>query len=624
VGFLCFNRRLPMPRPVREEYEDRRGRFAAEAARLGRLDGRIATLRGAIFLAGLGLAAVWLATGRPSPLSLLVPTAAFLVAIVWHAGVVRQRDRARRGVAFYDRGLDRLNGRAGDVGPDGGRYRDATHPYADDLDLFGPGSLFQTLWRGATRLGEDRLAAWLLNAADGDAVRGRQAAVEELRDRFDLRERIGLLNGVEGEGNQNLLRAWSGVPARPLSPVLRATTAAFAVLFWLGLGAWAFDAAPVSLPVAGYAACLVLTFLLRGRIAEAIGRLDRAEAGLAALADVLRIMEGETYTSPALQSVRRRLATEGVPCSRRIDELHRLSHFFDAVIYNQFAAPICISLGLPIFLVHSAELWRGRFGPAVPGWLDATGEFEALLSLSGYAVEHPDDPWPTVVAEGPLFAATRLGHPLLPDDKCIRNDVALGDPVRLLVVSGSNMAGKSTLLRAVGVNAVLAFAGAPVRAKSLTLSPLRLGSVIRVADSLQTGKSLFFTAIERLKRVTSLAGGQPPLLFLLDELLAGTNSHDRRIGAEAVLRRLVEEGAIGIVTTHDLALTEIADSLGTVATNAHFRDVLVGDRMRFDYTLRPGVVDRGNALALMRLVGLLPAVPPDQTTAPSTRSATEL
>jgi DNA mismatch repair ATPase MutS len=157
------------------------------------------------------------------------------------------------------------------------------------------------------------------------------------------------------------------------------------------------------------------------------------------------------------------------------------------------------------------------------------------------------------------------------------------------------------------LNAVLAFAGAPVRAASLRLSPLQLGSVIRVSDSLQSGKSLFFAAIERLKRVASFAGQQPPLLFLLDELLAGTNSHDRLIGAEAILRRLVDEGAIGIVTTHDLALTEIAASLAPAADNAHFRDVLVGDRMQFDYTLRPGVVDRGNALALMRLVGLMPA-----------------
>lgn len=595
-----------MHRPVREEYVERRDRFAAEVARLGRIDGRVAVFRGALFLGGLALAGFWLASGQPSPLWLLLPSGAFIAAVLRHGIVLRALDLARRGEAFYERGLDRLDGRPTAAGADGARYRDSTHPYADDLDLFGPGSLFQALWRGATRLGEDRLAAWLLAPAEPDAVRGRQTAVDELRGRFDLRETVGLLDGIEAEGNQNLLRAWSGIPARPLSRAIRTAAVAFAVLFWSGLFAWWLDVAPVSLPVAGYAACLLLAFALRGRIAEAVGRLDRAEAGLSALADVLRIVERDAADSAALRPIRDRLGTKGVPCSRRIDDLHRLSHWFDAVLYNQFVAPIAVSLGLPIYLAHAAESWRDRFGRAVPEWLDAAGEFEALLALSGYAVEHPDDPWPTIEAAGPAFAAVRLGHPLLPDDKCVRNDVAFGDPVRLLVVSGSNMAGKSTLLRAVGVNAVLAFAGAPVRAASLRISPLRIGSVVRISDSLQTGKSFFFAAIERLKRVTSLADGSPPLLFLLDELLAGTNSHDRRVGAEAILRRLVDDGAIGVVTTHDLALTEIADALGPLASNVHFRDVLVGDTMRFDYTLRPGVVDRGNALALMRLVGLIP------------------
>lgn len=614
-----------MSRPVREEYVERRQRFEAEAARLARLDGRMAALRGAIFLAGTGSAAVCFLTGRPSPVWLLVPAAAFLTAVVAHARVLGRLALARRGVAFYDRGLGRLAGRVDESVSDGARYRDPTHPYADDLDLFGPGSLFQRLWRGATRLGEDRVAAWLLAPAEVDTIRGRQAAVDELRGRFDLRETIGLLDGSGAEGNQNLLRVWAGIPAQPLSRAVRWTAIAFSVLFWTGVAAWAFDLAPVSWAVGSYAACLVLTFFLRGRIGDAVGRLDRAEAGLSALADVLRLVERGSYEAPALRRVRERLATEGVPCSARIAQLHRLSHWFDAAIYNQFLAPIGIAIGLPVHLAYAAEAWRERFGAAVPGWLDAVGEFEALLSLAGYAVEHPEDPWPAFVADGARFEAARLGHPLLQGEGVVRNDVSLGDPIRLLVVSGSNMAGKSTLLRAVGVNSVLAFAGAPVRAKSLTLSPLRLGSVVRVSDSLQTGKSLFFAAIERLKRVTALAGGDPPLLFLLDELLAGTNSHDRRIGAEAVLRRLVDDGAIGIVTTHDLALTEIADDLGPAAANAHFRDTLVGDRMRFDYTLRPGVVDRGNALALMRLVGLIPPEAGEgQTTLPRSSSAIEL
>lgn len=596
-----------MPPRVHDEYQRRRQRYATEAEQLARTDGRLALARGVTFVALLTVVGLWLGTGKPHPLWLLLPAVLFASAVAIHGRVLKVRRTALRGIAYFDRALARLGGDWVGVGAEGDRYRDATHPYAEDLDLFGRGSMFQRLWQGATRLGEDRLASWLLHPADHDAVQARQAAVEELRQHYDLREAVGLLESSESDGNQNLLRAWAGVPPRPIARAIRWGCVLLSLVFWAGVVAWMFDAAPVSWPVGAYAAWLLVTFFMRRRITEAVGRLDRAEAGLSALSDVLRLAENEPFSSPFLADVQSRLATDGVPCSTRIEELHALSHRFDAALFNQFFAPIAITFGLPIHLAHAAEVWRERFGRAVPRWLDAAGDFEAILSISGYAAEHPADPWPEITTTDPIFIASHLGHPLLPEAQCVRNDVSLGDPIRLLVVSGSNMAGKSTFLRSVGLNAVLAFAGAPVRAASLRLSPLQLGSVIRVSDSLQSGKSLFFAAIERLKRVASFAGQQPPLLFLLDELLAGTNSHDRRIGAEAVLRRLVDEGAIGIVTTHDLALTEIADSLSPAAENAHFRDVLVGDTMRFDYTLRPGVVDHGNALALMRLVGLMPA-----------------
>ena len=595
-----------MAHSVHDEYTLRRDRFAAESARLDRVEGRIAAVRGVTFVIGLGLAIAWMSQGSPSPAWILLPLVVFVAAVAFHRRILQKRRRVERGVRLYERALQRLAGRWADFGAEGERYRDATHPYADDFDLFGPGSLFQRLWRGATRLGEDRLANWLLTPAERETVIARQNSVKELQDRHDLRETIGLLESNGEEGNQNLLRAWAGVPSRPISPAVRWLAVGLSIAFWSGLAAWLFDAAGVSWAVASYAGCLVLTFVLRRRITEAVGRLNRAEAGLSALADVLEIAEQEDFASPMLEGVRRRLATEGLPCSARVAELHKLSHRFDSALFNQFFAPIALGLNLPIHLAHAAEIWRERFGSAVPLWLDAVGDFEALLSLAGYAAEHPLDAWPEIATGAPRFIARRLGHPLLPDDRCVRNDVSLGEPTRLLVVSGSNMAGKSTLLRTTGINAVLAFAGGPVRADALTLTPLSIGSVIRVSDSLQSGKSFFFAAIERLKQVAALAGGTPPLFFLLDELLAGTNSHDRAIGAEAIVRRLLDDASLGIVTTHDLALTEMADSLGPVAENVHFRDLLVGDTLQFDYTLRPGVVDRGNALALMRLVGLMP------------------
>jgi DNA mismatch repair ATPase MutS len=232
------------------------------------------------------------------------------------------------------------------------------------------------------------------------------------------------------------------------------------------------------------------------------------------------------------------------------------------------------------------------------------GEFEALLALSNYAYEHPADVFPEFAAESPWFEAEAFAHPLLPESQAVRNDLRLGGDFRLLIISGPNMAGKSTFVRSVGINAVLAQCGAPVRARRLRLSPLAVTASICILDSLQGGVSHFYAEIMRLKQITDLTGGTLPVLFLLDELLQGTNSHDRRVGAEMIVRSLVRQGAMGMITTHDLALTRIADSMGTRAANFHFEDRIENGKLRFDFRLTPGVVQTSNALTLMRSIGL--------------------
>jgi DNA mismatch repair ATPase MutS len=267
-------------------------------------------------------------------------------------------------------------------------------------------------------------------------------------------------------------------------------------------------------------------------------------------------------------------------------------------------APVAFVLLWEIQLAFFVEDWRRDNGSAVAGWLAAVAEFEALSSLAGYAYEHPNDPFPELSEQSPCFDGRGLGHPLLPEGKCVRNDVSLTGGVQVLVVSGSNMSGKSTLLRTVGVNAVLALAGAPVRAHRLRIAPLAPGASIRILDSLQGGMSRFYAEITRLRKLVTLAEGPLPLMFLLDELLHGTNSHDRRIGAEAVVKGLVRRGAIGLLTTHDLALAHIVDALAPHAANVHFEDHIEDGHVAFDYCLRPGIVTKSNALELMRSIGL--------------------
>jgi DNA mismatch repair ATPase MutS len=257
-------------------------------------------------------------------------------------------------------------------------------------------------------------------------------------------------------------------------------------------------------------------------------------------------------------------------------------------------------------LAWAVEAWRKKHGTHVRVWLHVIGEFEALASLSAYAFEHPGDPFPAFVEppSGAHFEGAGLGHPLVAADRMQRNDITLSPERQLLVVSGSNMSGKSTFLRTVGINAVLAQAGAPVRATSLRMSALEVGATLRIQDSLQEGRSRFFAEITRIRELADLARGPVPLLFLLDELFHGTNSHDRLVGASGVLRSLIDRRAIGLVTTHDLSLTAIVDALAPRAANVHFEDSFDGRDMRFDYRVKPGPVTKSNALALMRAVGL--------------------
>jgi len=318
-------------------------------------------------------------------------------------------------------------------------------------------------------------------------------------------------------------------------------------------------------------------------------------------------LEQESFVAPRLKEFSAELRGETHNAARIIRKLARIVYWIDAehsLLAHLAELPLLYSLQV----AFAAERWRARFGTKLRRWTEITGEMEALLSLAGYAFEHPADPFPEFVSSEnstASFHGEKLGHPLIPADRCVRNDVRLDDDTRLLLVSGSNMSGKSTFLRTVGVNAVLAMAGAPVRAKALRLTPVAVGTRIRSTDSLQDGRSGFYTEILHIRAVFQLAdSARMPLLFLFDELLEGTNSRDRRVGAEGLLRALLERKSIGIVTTHDLALTEIEQALGGRMRNMHFQDYVENGKMRFDYALRDGVVAKSNAIELMRLIGL--------------------
>jgi DNA mismatch repair ATPase MutS len=507
-------------------------------------------------------------------------------------------------VAFYEQGLARLTDAWAGTGETGDRFLAADHPYATDLDLFGRGSLFELLTTARIRAGEETLARWLLAPAPACAIRERQEAIRELQPRLDLREDLALLGQEEGAGvHPELLSRWTRQPAAVTSRWPQATALALA-LTAAGTGlAWAAGWDGPGPFVFAVGLELVFSLAVRTRVRRILREVEDPAHDLGLLAGVLARFERESFTSPKLRDIRGRLETEGLAPSRRVAQLQRLIDLANSR-QNQFFAPIAALLLWGAQVAFALERWRLRYGPGLPGWLDALGEFEALCSLGGYAYEHPDDPMPEIVEGGACFEGDGLAHPLLPAGKAVRNSVHLGHARQMLLVSGSNMSGKSTLLRTVGTTAVLALAGAPVRAHALRVSPLAVGATLRVQDSLQAGQSRFYAEITRLRDIVALTAGRLPVLFLLDELLSGTNSHDRQHGAEAIVGGLLDRGAIGLVTTHDLALSAIAERLAPRAENVHFADEFEEGTLRFDYRMRPGVVRTSNALALMRAVGL--------------------
>ena len=474
-------------------------------ARLDQADAWVARARLLVFVLAAALA--FLAFGPPAASArwLLAPLAGFVALVVAHDCVFRARDRARRAVAFHEAALDRMAGRFAGKGVAGERFADPRHPYAQDLDLFGRGSPFELICAARTRAGEERLAAWLLAPAGAVEVAARQRAVRELAPRLDLREDAAVLGedvraGVDPAG----LSAWGTAPAH--LPEHVAPVAALLALAGLATGsAWAAGYGPLP-----FIAVLFLDWafgrVLRDQVARVMGGLGRPAAELGVLALLLGRLEREPFEDPRLRGLQAALGRDGARASTRIARLVRITARAEWA-HNQFFAPFAFVLQWTALHAVQVERWRARSGAAVSGWLEAVADLEALSSLAGYAYEHPTDVFPEVIAAGPgrpVIEGEAVRHPLL--EAAVPNDIRLGgDGPAVLLVSGSNMSGKSTYLRTVGLSVVLALAGAPVRARRLRLTAVQPGATLRIQDSLQAGTSRFYAEITRLKELMDLA-----------------------------------------------------------------------------------------------------------------------
>ena len=610
-----------------QEYQRRLQAHEEQAAKLKALHLWLGWLRLAAVVLFLGVAWFTIFLSEGPRWCLAIPIGLFIALGVWQGRVSRRLGSAQRAAEIYRRGIARIEDRwiGLEVRETAGlsaavRGRLAASLYAGDLDVVGRGGMFELLCRARTRMGEETLLTWLLEPAEVAEVLRRQAAIEELRGRVDLRERMGVAGETAAVGVQaEALREWAAaedvLTQRWMPWVAGVLAGLFAVLsgarVWLWLGGSLGQ--PGSITPSDVTGLLLVVLVaeklvrrpFEKRITAVLEGTDAAVKNMQLLASLLEVMEAETFASERLVEIKRKLTSHTIAGSVAIGKLGKLGQWRDSMD-NMIVKGLNLPLMYSVQVAWAIQRWRREHGGAVRLWIEAVAEMEALNSLAMYAYEHPADVFPEFEREGAGVDAEAMGHPLIAAAKCVRNSLQIGGETRVLLISGSNMSGKSTLMRTLGVNTVLAMCGAPVRAKRFRLTPLRIGASLLLNDSLQEGHSRFYAEIEKLGRICSLAegAGKDGMLFLLDELLQGTNSKDRLVGAEGVVRELVEAGAIGMVTTHDLALAEMVGLPQGAMRNMHFQDEIVDGQMRFDFTLREGVAMKSNGVELMRLIGL--------------------
>ncbi len=619
-----------------EQYTQRARSFQAQAEQLEARSRLVSNLRGLSF-AVMVVAGLFALFGRDPELMVpisLIAAVCFVGLVIWHARVIESEDHAKRWVRVNEDAEGRSTGKWRRFPEDGSQFQKLEHPYAEDLDLVGQGSLFQRINVAHTRFGHETLYAFLSRPAKTEVVKARQAAVRALAPELELRQSLEALSLAVVDrptqaGQRQLSRSASGqalyeppdpepllrwaeaeptlaqnslvrIAARLMPPL---TLTGLVLHFGFGWPLFWF-----TLPLLVQ---LGLVLKTRELTAQVFGSVSGTQGAFLRYGAMLELIEKIELPSEHIQALQRELLSgeqqgesAAIRPSMAMKEFRSKVGWFD-LKHNGLIHPVANLLLLwDLNCVIALERWQRRSGRAARGWFRVLGEFEALSSFAGLAYDEPSFVFPLLESGPAHFVATGLGHPLLDAERRVVNDVAIEGPGQSLLITGSNMSGKSTFLRAMGLAAVMAQAGAPVCASSLRMSQLLVRSSIRVKDSLEGGVSHFYAELHKLKAVVESTEASAPVLFLLDEVLHGTNSRERQIGARWVIRAMLERGAVGAVTTHDMGLCELPEPLMQQVTQVHFRESVQDDKMTFDYKLRPGPVTAGNALRLMQLVGL--------------------
>ncbi|MBD8040846.1 hypothetical protein H9625_10450 [Phocaeicola sp. Sa1CVN1] len=505
---------------------------------------------------------------------------------------------------------DELKGLEGDysVFDEGREFIDAGHPYSYDLDLFGRKSLFQALGRTCTHIGKQTLATWMQHhLTEKIAIETRQESIRDMSRRMEFREAFRVTGSINrgADSDEEEISRWSRTPS-----VLQH-------LWWVKLCLWAVPGINILLLALGllnilslswfgmmFTVFVILSFGLIQRVTLIQESYGKKLKTLNRYARLITLAKGETWQAPALRQLTDKLDIDGHSPAEALTQLSKELDRLD-LRNNQLLYVILEgSMFFQLRQIVRIERWKARYGKYLMDWLEAVGELDALCSLGTFAYNHPAYTYPTITNQPFCFLARNMGHPLMPEAQCVKNDATIPSRPYFLIITGANMAGKSTYLRTIGVNYLLACMGCPVCCESLTLYPAQLITSLRTTDSLSDNESYFFAELKRLKRIIDLLDEGQELFIILDEILKGTNSADKQKGSLDLIRQFMRLKADGIIATHDLLLGTLADQFPEYIRNYCFEADIKDNELTFSYRLREGVAQNMNACFLMRKMGI--------------------
>jgi hypothetical protein len=576
--------------------------------RLNGIRGQAATVSFLRLLIFIGLAAELWALSRGYSVGGLVIAVglagAFIGSVNWYFRLKDQRLLWEKLVFVNENEQGVLAGRTNQF-PDGKAFLDGLG-YGDDLDVYGPQSLFHTLNRTTTLHGTEVLAEWLgKSCASPDAIRAQQEAVRVLAGQAGLRQLLtakGLLAG-DHPGDLHTMSDWLNAKPRLLGRVWLRVLMGLVTVVNIALLLYAFSGGPYWPLLLTIAAGWAIKSFFSKYIQQQHQQVEHKQAAFMQYADILAVFCGvETGGSATLEKLR----STALEAHTAIRQLSKLVSFFDQRL-NMLVNLLLNSLAFyDLQCMVALERWKGRYAPVFPEWTAAVGDIEGLNSLAMFAFNNPEYIYPVAVEPGPLLIETaQLAHPLIPAARRVANDFRIGVEEKLILVTGSNMSGKTTFLRTIGVNLLLAQCGAPVCATAFSFTPVQILTSLRISDSLQEQTSYFMAELKKLQQIVSRLESGAPTLVLIDEILRGTNSEDKTYGSERFARKLVKYRCLSLFATHDLALGALETELPGVVANYCFESVIENGDLYFNYRLQRGMARNRNASFLMNKMGII-------------------